>query len=281
MYDAINTSAHVLENNSAMRLLITDTGVIAGRFHNAPNKYRKIEGLFRDISSIYFYLLSTSHIVKGLNKIFSNTDINPKTLEKTLKMLQDKVQEGINADEFLKNAKNNQEINLDDVFGNKNVVEIEKLIKKFPYLEEKILKMSELQPLLEGKKVISKQQAQDVLSVSWVSNPEFLKDTFEYTTDGASSKASKFVSRKHLEGIRKSIDNFIEQVANSAKKDNCKITKEYLEKIANSTIKKNFAFNALGTAISIFALGSLIPKIQYAITRKMTNENKFHTENDK
>ena len=30
----------------------------------------------------------------------------------------------------------------------------------------------------------------------------------------------------------------------------------------------------------MYALGILIPKIQYAITRKLTNENKFHTEKE-
>ena len=54
----------------------------------------------------------------------------------------------------------------------------------------------------------------------------------------------------------------------------------YIEKYANKTLKKSFGFNIVGTAISMYALGILIPKIQYAITRKMTNENKFHTEKD-
>ena len=41
LFSGVVNGAHILENNSAARLLITDTGVIAGRFHNAPNKYRK------------------------------------------------------------------------------------------------------------------------------------------------------------------------------------------------------------------------------------------------
>ena len=41
-----------------------------------------------------------------------------------------------------------------------------------------------------------------------------------------------------------------------------------------------FTGNSIGTAISMYALGILIPKIQYAITRKLTNENKFHTEKE-
>ena len=77
----IENLAHILENNSTARLLITDTGVVAGRFANAPNRYRKIEGLFRDIASIYFYLKATQDITGILNKLTKNTDINPDVLE--------------------------------------------------------------------------------------------------------------------------------------------------------------------------------------------------------
>ena len=38
-------ASYLLENNSAVRLFATDTGVIAGRYYNAPNKYRKIIGM--------------------------------------------------------------------------------------------------------------------------------------------------------------------------------------------------------------------------------------------
>ena len=40
-------------------------------------------------------------------------------------------------------------------------------------------------------------------------------------------------------------------------------------------MRKNFVFYALGTAISIYALGFLIPKIQYIIRRKLTNSDEF------
>ena len=40
-------------------------------------------------------------------------------------------------------------------------------------------------------------------------------------------------------------------------------------------MRKNFAFNIIGTAISIVALGFLIPKIQYLITQKLTKQNEF------
>ena len=148
-FKSLAAVASLLENNATARLLATDTGVIAGRFKNGRNKYERIEGLFRDISSIYFYLFSTKHIVKGLNKLTGNKDISPEILEKQF--------------EYLKNSG---------------------------------------------------------------------KDT------------------------------------------------KVFEKYAKSTINKNFAFYSIGTLISTFALAILIPKLQYAIRRKMTNTDRFPGEDN-
>ena len=281
---AINL-AHILENNSTARLLITDTGVVAGRFANAPNKYRKIEGLFRDIASIYFYLLSGAHVVGLLNKATKNTNIDPKILEKTVEMLNKNIgEDGIDFEQFkaatsaLKDEKTLKAIN--ELFVKNTTIKVEDFIKKFKGQDKKALDMAKLQPIIEGKGVLTKMQALDVLSTSWTSNPEFLKKAFAFATDGASDDKLRFVSRKSLEKMRTSIDNFTSQILSEAQKNNTKITKEFIEKTANKALRKNFAFNCIATAVSIFALGVLIPKIQYAITRKLTNENKFHTEEE-
>ena len=72
-FTSLSAFANLMETNSTARLLLTDVGVVLGRFKNGRNKYEKIEGLFRDISSIFFYLFSTKLIVKALNKITNNT----------------------------------------------------------------------------------------------------------------------------------------------------------------------------------------------------------------
>ena len=51
-----------------------------------------------------------------------------------------------------------------------------------------------------------------------------------------------------------------------------------IEKIAKRNINKNFGFYALGTAISMFVLGIVIPKIQYFITKKLSHSDTFHDE---
>lgn len=276
--------AHILENNSTARLLITDTGVVLGRFHNAPNKYRKIEGLFRDIASIYFYLRATKDFVKLFGG--KNADINPKALEKTIEMLEEKLKENPNLsiDDFLNNAKasaKKEDLDiLKKLFNNKKTISVDEFIEKFPNLSDKAKKMAKMQYSEDGNGILSFRQASDVLSDCWVSNPEFLKKTYDKVTNKNISDKLTFVSSKSLDKIRTSIDSFIEQIGYFAKKDNCQITSDYIQKIAKKNMSKNLLLNVLGTALSMFALGILIPKIQYAITKKLTHEDKFYTEKE-
>lgn len=283
--NVLANSAHVLENNSTARLFITDTGVIAGRFHNAPNKYRKIEGLFRDIASIYFYLKATKDITGVLNKLFKNTDIDPKTLEKTVERLSEKLRENpdLSNEDFLKFAKgeiNSEDLSkLKELFGKKKTITLTKFKENFESFAQNAEKMSAMQFAREGEEVLSFKQAKDVLSPCWINDSEFLKKTYEYVANKKDIADKKtFVSSKYLDKTRDSIDKFIQQIYDSAKDQ--KIDDEFISKIAKSTIRKNLIFNIVGTAISIFALGTLIPKIQYAITKKLTHENKFHTEEE-
>lgn len=291
----IENIAHILENNSTARLFITDTGVIAGRFHNAPNKYRKIEGLFRDIASIYFYLKATKDITGLLNKLTKNTDINPDVLEHTIQMLNNKLKENpdLSCDDFLKlatgKAKKADLEKLKELFKGEETIDLEIFKNEFKgafeALEENADKMSALQYPIEGREVLSFRQAKDVLVNSWTCEAEFLKTAYEKATGRKNidiSDSKTFVSNKFIDNTRASIDKFIEQIYQNAKNkgDNFKIDKEFIENVAKKNISKNFAFNIIGTIISIFALGTLIPKIQYAITKKMTNENKFHTEEE-
>jgi len=273
--------AHLLENNQTARLLITDTGVIAGRCKNSRNKYEKIESFFRDASSIYFYLFSTKHFVKLMDKLTNNTDIDPKTLEciKNELSLQLKKSNGnissltqsalgkITPDNFGK---------LQQLFSeNQQVINVDDFIKLFPSLENKAKEMAKLQPIFNNKSVLSYQEASDVLRNGWLTTPEFLKSTIEKTTNGASQNKLRFVTSEQLSSIRTSIDNFIKQVEEYAQKKNIKIDEKLIEKVTNQSIRKNFAYYTVGTGISILFLSYIIPKIQYSITKILTNEDKF------
>ena len=133
--------------------------------------------------------------------------------------------------------------------------------------------MSCLQPVFENKRFLSKMQAQDILSKSIISDPKFLKDLMNKATNEASDDKMRFVSKKDLENIRVSLDNFIKQVGIEA--ENKPIDINFIKKCAKSNINKNFVYNSIGLVLSSFALGILIPKVQYLITKKLTKENEF------
>lgn len=273
--------ANLLETNSTARLFVTDTGVIAGRYHNGRNKYEKIEGLFRDISSIFFYLASTPLIVYGLNKIAKNTNINPKAQQNVVQMLKEKIPQNqfLTKANFLSLAKGElttaQKAQLDDLFKDRKIVSLSDFEKTFNN-SSKAQKMTQLQPFFEQNPVLTKEQASDVLKTSWISEPEFLRATFNKVTKGASDDKTKFVSAKYLNDIRIQMDNFLNQIDSALKQEDFKNQKELLKKIdmiANKNLRKNFAFNIFGTLISAFALGILIPKIQYFISRKLKDRD--------
>ena len=84
-FTSLISVANAFENNNALRLFVTDTGVIAGRYKNGRNKYERLEGLFRDIASIYFYLRATDDFVNVSKKMFNIETISKEHLDKLLK----------------------------------------------------------------------------------------------------------------------------------------------------------------------------------------------------
>lgn len=75
------------EENAVWKLLGTDVGTVSGRTLNARNKDERVEIMFRDISSIYFYCFSMPHIVAFMNKQDTfkglNTKLNPMSAMET------------------------------------------------------------------------------------------------------------------------------------------------------------------------------------------------------
>ena len=162
---------------------------------------------------------------------------------------------------------------MNELFKNKKVVALEEFDKVFNDKNQKSFLMSNLQPLFNDKRFLSYTEAKDVLNSSLLSNPEFLKDTFNKITKGKSDNPKKFVSKKFLEEQRKSLYDFSYSILSKVKGD--KITKKDIENIAKNTLRKNFIFYCAATLISTYALGIIIPKIQYFITKKLTKQNKF------
>ena len=279
-----------LENNNKWRLMSTDTGVVLGRTLNGRNKYESLEFLFRDTTSIYFYMFATPHIVKLLNKLAGNTDIHPEALLEMREHLNSALQnEGgkLTSAEFLEKAIGKKGTVPDGFFnpaGKKALKVIgfddfvEKMGSKLSEAQiEKLKGMTELQPIADGKRVLTKMQIEDALSEGgWLTDPKFIKKALNKATFGRSDNIRKFVSIEKLENIRNSFDSFAQNIAKYADKHNSGVvTEEIIKKASNSNVIKNLSFIVLGTAFSIFGLAYLIPKIQYKITEKLTGSKAF------
>ena len=66
------------QTNDVWKLMGTDVGTVTGRTANARNKDERIEIMFRDISSIYFYCFSMPAIVAFMNKKDAFKGMNTK-----------------------------------------------------------------------------------------------------------------------------------------------------------------------------------------------------------
>ena len=282
LLDKTATAAHILENNSTARLFITDFGVISGRCINAKTPQMKIGNLFRDITSMYFYLCATKHTVNLLNKLpflAKNADIDPKILNSINQMLIEN-KDKIDFNEFLKStvgetSKEDLE-KLDSLFKDKKTVSLKDFVEIFPSKFEKAKLMTQLQPFFEQNPILDKNEAKDVLSNGLVTDPKFLKSVFEKATDEASSDKFKYVSAKKLDSIRKSIVDYINQINSNLK--NNEFSNDFLQKLANKNIRTNLLRYSLGVVVSIFALGYLIPKVQYMIVKALSKKDKAQNE---
>ncbi len=299
--------AYSFENNPKYQLLSTDMGVWIGRGCCARNSHERTEVLFRDISSSYFYMFNMPVVAMLLNKL---QDGNSKRLDPVAaKQVTDHMHELLKANngsmkpdafkefalgnkttaaEYMKNAALAK-----DLADNKGVLELDKFLKhlkdivpseRFEELSKTAQGMSELQPKLAGKSVISAQQIENVFKEGAVNMPEFLKNIFRCSTSDQNLFTGKiktpifdqdlrFISKETFVKKQKEIEDYVNTIIKKAKgKD---ITADLLNKVCRENYAKN-AFNwGVGFAISAAFLSTFIPKIQYWITRKTTGSNAF------
>lgn len=312
------TLAHKFENDTIYQLLSTDVGISGGRAISARNNHERIEILWRDISSIFFYMFSMPLISKFMNKIEHGnplrlnpvgarqvTDYMKYALELSGHHDKNAGKLSIKPDEFAHlmlgesdiTAKMNKvkagfkdgAINLDKF--------IELLQKQFsPEDAEKYSdlakRMSKLQPQVEGVSVLAESQAEAIFKGGALNNPEFWDNVFTVekgvekevkvingvrtTIETANHKNPfKFVAQSDLDDIINNIRTYVKSIVKKAKDANVDINLSMLEK----AYKKNIFLNTLnwgtGFVISALFLSTIIPKIQYLITRLTTGSNSF------
>lgn len=294
--ETLGKLAYKLENDAVYRLLSSDSGLITGRSLNARNEHDRREILIRDIGSLYFYMWAPKHVMVLLNKLSGKSQklnhLEPiNALHLYNHLTAQMAGKSYSAEEFRKFAVGKSELpkavsafveKADDVII---FDEIEKLIPK--NLREKALKMTELQPKINGKGVLSKKQVSDIFSTGWISSPEFLKSVYNQQFNGEIENPYKYISQKSVEALRKRIIDFANSISDYAKDKGEKIDKNFLEKINKKNLNKNALFYGAGFAISVFFLSTAIPKFQYYVTKQITGQDKFpgiadyNSKNDK
>ena len=116
----------------------------------------------------------------------------------------------------------------------------------------------------------------------YLNNPEFLKNLYELSF-GTNKKLKlpnflnpyKFVSSSSIEAVDSDVKFFVEQIINKSKKTGKNITENILDRAAKSNFKFNLLNWGTGFVVSAIFLSSLIPKMQYWITKKITGNDDF------
>ncbi len=300
----ILTLANNFENNNIYQLLSTDAGIAGGRAISSRNEHERTEVLFRDLSSIYFYMFSIPNIHAWLNWIDTGkkTRLDPvasKQVTDHLKLAMAN-KGALSPEEFKKlalgDATNLGLMNkeLDSKFDH-DIMKLDDLkaqIRKSrdisPSQAEELIKraerMSTLQPKQTGTSVLTKVQVEDVFKGGALNMPEFLNNLYGLSSNnemfGSSTKYKhqdpyRFVAQGDLAELKTDMIRYVENIIKKAEHTGKKITIETIEKADKINFAKNAFNRTVGFAVSALFLSILIPKIQYWITEKMTGKNTF------
>lgn len=279
------TITNVFENSASCKLLSTDVGIAGGRAYNARNKDERREILFRDLSSIYFYLLCRKHINSALNKVESGrwTRLNPITTAQ----LDARLKAGLkgktcSADEFERLVFGDQKAqipeNIQAKFQGKEIISLEEfkaLVAGNADLAKRAEAMSKIQPELEGVAILTKDQVKDLYTNGLIDNPKFLSKVFEKHTGGNSVNPMKYVSDKSLRALKQEMAEYVQDIIGYSRKTGKQVSVQMLRNFNKANLIKNGVNLVAGYAVCAYFLSTVIPKVQYWITIRKTGENAF------
>jgi hypothetical protein len=137
----------------------------------------------------------------------------------------------------------------------------------------RIQEMSKLQPKREGISVVTKQQIIDAINVAEINDPKLLDKLFTEYTKGASKNEFKYVSNDKLYNLKQQAEDYINLLCKDAKGG--KINLNTLESAKKKNIFGTGLNLVVGFATAAVFLSTIIPKIQYWITRVKTGKNEF------
>lgn len=233
-----------------------------------------------------------------LNKLEQNgngTRLDPVSSEFATKYMQgymeDKKQQSIKVEEFEKDmfGKKDAQIpkSIQDKFAGDKIkiisldefkTELKNIVpeNKFKEFEQVADKMSKLQPQIKDMSILTEGQVKDILTGGHINNPEFLQEFFKNRFGNTFMEKYKFVAQNDLDAHKKELVDYVKSIIEKAKKSNSgEITEELLRKISNHNLKMNAINWGAGFVTSALFLSTLIPKMQYMITKWRTGSDAF------
>ena len=142
-------------------------------------------------------------------------------------------------------------------------------------IKAKAQAMSQLQPKRDGVGILTKMQVEDILSDGWTSNPKFLKEAINAGSNGKANNVEKFVSRKSLENVRTSINDFVKYISDYGEKAGKEINTDLVNKLAKRNLVLNCVFTAASMLGAAYVLAMVIPKAVRMMTKKTTGKDEF------
>lgn len=277
-----------LETDARYKLISTDAGIVSGRTISARNKYERREIMFRDISSIYFYLFCRAHLNSLLNLAENGrtSRLDPWSAKRLDAHLRNNLQgENYSTDEFRELALGKEtELpeNIQKKFGKQlqenGVIKLNEFLQTVgekTKIAERAKAMSGLQPEIQGEAILTAEQIKDVYNDCLINNPRILSQIFHKYTDGASSDPFKFVAEKDLRGLKQRMIDYVEDIIKKSKASGKSINADTLQHACKMNLLKNGINMLAGFAVSAYFLSTAIPKIQYWLTKEQTGKNKF------
>lgn len=282
---------NLFENDARCKLLSTDVGIAGGRAYNARNKHERREILFRDLSSIYFYLFCRKHI-NSLFNIAENgrtTRLNPVTAWQlhsrlTAALRLNKLKTGkelFSAEELKKVVFGDTTAQIPDKVQEKikngiiSLTDFKVLQGQDPDLAKRAELMSKLQPELNGAAILTTEQIKDLYTNGLIDKPKFLSRVFERFTNMNSINPMKYVADKDLRALKQKMADYVQDIINYSHKNGEEVSIEMLKKFKTGNLVKNGINLVAGYAVCAYFLSTVIPRVQYWITICKTGENKF------
>ena len=296
-----------VENTPKSYLIAQDVGVTTGRATAARNKYERNEILFRDIASAYFYMFNMPIMAAVLNKMEHGKStrldaVSAKMTENHLtnlldtnggKMSVEAFEEAvfgkqIASDKLIKKIDSLPDGHIELSKFNKIVDRLNKrkpgVIPNAETLKAAAEKMADLQPALKDQKILTTSQIKDLLTGGHINSPEFMHDIYKIgsTKDllfkpNAHTYKDKFgyISERSILDKKNETVDFIKEIVAKAKKTGGDITTDMVKKASKTNYKMNAINMISGFVVTALFTSTLIPKIQYWLTKRATGSDVF------